>query len=190
MKHFVKFLLILSLFTNLNLAKIYSQNTYKDIVKAEKLFDKGNYKKALRKVDDAIKHKNCTCGSCGFEINYKTNLMRYKIYLKLLNYKQARNSLDSIYFSSEKIDSLKVAAYKIEFGEEKLKGIINSSIKNSKIECENEICFAIIPYDNNLFLKFKLSINLIDKYFYSSKKFQDNQIWNYYFLNTFGYKQL
>ena len=190
MKRYIKIILILYLFTNLNLLKLYSQNSYEDIQKAEKLFNQGNYKKALRKINDAIKHKNCTCGNCEYEINYQTNIMRYKIYSKLLDYDQARNSLDSIYYSTEQIDSLKIATYKSELGEDKLKKIIDSSIKNSKIECENEICFAFIPYENNSFLKFKLSFDLISKYLYSTEKPENSQIWNEYFLNSVGYKQL
>ncbi len=190
MNRLIKIILTLFLFTNLNLVKLYSQNSYNDLVKAEKLFEKGNYKKALLKIGDAIKHKNCTCGNCEWEINYQTNLMRYKIYSKLSNYEQARNALDSIYYSTELIDSLKIATYKAELGGEKLKSIIDSSIIKSKIECENEICFALIPYNNNSYLKFKLSLELINKYLSSYQKPQDSKIWNEYFLNSLGYKQL
>ena len=190
MKRLIKVILILFLFTNLNLVKLYSQNSYNDLVKAEKLLEKGNHKKALRKLDDAIKHKNCTCGNCEYEINYQTNLMRYKIYSKLSKYEQARNALDSIYYSTEQIDSLKIVTYKLQLGEKKLKRIIDSSIKNSKIECENEICFALIPYEKNSYLKFKLNFDLISKYLYSSEKPKNSQIWNEYFLNSVGYKQL
>ena len=189
MKLLIKIILILFLFTNLNLVKLYSQNSYNDIVKAEKLLEKGNYKKALRKIDNAIKNKNCTCGNCEWEINYQTNIIRYKIYSKLLDYEQARNALDSIYYSTEQIDSLKIVTYKSQLGEEKLKNIIDSSINKSKIECKNEICFALIPYENNSYLKFKLNFDLISKYLYSSEKPKDNEIWNDYFLNSVGYKQ-
>lgn len=190
MKRLIKIILILFLFTNLNVVKLYSQNSYNDIVKAEKLLEKGNYKKALRKIDNAIKHKNCTCGNCEWEINYKTNTIRFKIYSKLSDYEQARNALDSIYYSTEQIDSLKIITYKLQLGKEKLKNIIDSSINKSKIECENEICFALIPYENDSYLKFKLNLDLISKYLYSSKKPKDSQIWNDYFLNSLGYKQL
>lgn len=190
MKRFIKIILILFLFTNLNLVKLYSQNSYNDIVKAEKLLEKGDYKKALRKINNAIKNKNCTCGNCEWEINYQTNIIRYKIYLKLSDYEQARNALDSIYYSTELIDSLKIVTYKSQLGEEKLKNIIDSSINNSKIECENEICFAFIPYGTDSYLKFKLNFYLISEYLYSSEKPTDIQIWNDYFLNSVGYKQL
>ncbi len=190
MKRLIKIILILFLFTNLNLVKLYSQNSNNDIVKAEKLLEKGNYKKALQKIDNAIKHKNCTCGNCEWEINYQTNIIRFKIYSKLSDYEQARNALDSIYYSTEQIDSLKIITYKVQLGKEKLKNIIDSSINKSKIECENEICFALIPFENDSYLKFKLNIDLISKYLYSSEKPKDSQIWNDYFLNSLGYKQL
>jgi len=190
MKRLIKIILILFFFTNLNVVKLYSQNSYNDIVKAEKLLEKGNYKKALRKINNAIKHKNCTCGNCEWEINYKTNIIRFKIYSKLSDYEQARNALDSIYYSTEQIDSLKIITYKFQLGKEKLKNIIDSSINKSKIECENEICFALIPFENDSYLKFKLNLDLISKYLYSSEKPKDSQIWNDYFLNSLGYKQL
>jgi hypothetical protein len=190
MNRLIKIILTLFLFTNLNLVKLYSQNSYNDLVKAEKLFEKGNYKKALLKIGDAIKHKNCTCGNCEWEINYQTNIIRFKIYSKLSDYEQARNALDSIYYSTEQIDSLKIITYKVQLGKEKLKNIIDSSINKSKIECENEICFALIPFENDSYLKFKLNIDLISKYLYSSEKPKDSQIWNDYFLNSLGYKQL
>jgi hypothetical protein len=190
MKRLIKIILILFFFTNLNVVKLYSQNSYNDIVKVEKLLEKGNYKKALRKINNAIKHKNCTCGNCEWEINYKTNIIRFKIYSKLSDYEQARNALDSIYYSTEQIDSLKIITYKFQLGKEKLKNIIDSSINKSKIECENEICFALIPYENDSYLKFKLNLDLISKYLYSSEKPKDSQIWNDYFLNSLGYKQL
>jgi len=190
MKRLIKIILILFVFTNLNVVKLYSQNSYNDIVKAEKLLEKGNYKKALLKIDSAIKHKNCTCGNCEWEINYQTNIIRFKIYSKLSDYEQARNALDSIYYSTEQIDSLKIITYKVQFGKEKLKKIIDSSINKSKIECVNEICFALIPYENDSYLKFKLNLELISKYLYSSEKPKDSQIWNDYFLNSLGYKQL
>lgn len=186
----MKIIIILFLFTNLNLVKLYSQKSYKHIVKAEKLFEKGNYKKALQKIDDAIKHKDCICGNCEYQINYQTNLLRYKIYSKLSNYEQARNALDAIYFSTEQIDSLKIVTYKDQLGKEKLKQIIDASINKTIIECENEICFALIPYENNLYLKFKLNLDVVYEYLYSFEKAKDKQVWNDYFLNSLGYKQL
>lgn len=190
MKQIIKNILILFFFTNLSLVKLYSQNSYNDIVKAEKLLEKGKYKKALQKIDNAIKHKKCSCGNCEWEINYQTNLIRFKIYSKLLNYEQAQNALDSIFYSTEQIDSLKIITYKFQLGEKRLKDIIDLSINKSRIECENEICYALIPYENDSYLKFKLNFDLINKYLYSSEKPKDSQIWNDYFLNSLGYKQL
>ena len=88
-------------------------------------------------------------------------MLRYKIYISTKDHQMAIQSLDSIYFSSLQIDSLKVLIYQKELGKDFLSKHIDSSLIRSSIDCGLYDCFAEIPIteiDQKMRLKIHTSI--------------------------------
>jgi hypothetical protein len=130
----------------LSLQSIYAQNPFKQLEKSEKLYKKGQYNKALKKIVRAENSDYCSCGNCVIELNWQANLLRYKIYNKLGKHSESRQALDSIYFISNKTDSLKFITYQMEYGKGFISENIDLSLSKIKISYgKKKECYIDIP---------------------------------------------
>ena len=147
-----------------------AQNSFKILDKAEALQKRGLYEQALQKIDKAEKTKYCTCGDCVFQVNKRSNLLRFEILSALNKYQQARNSLDSIFSPSTKYDSLKILTYQAELGKENLSKNILLSTEKINVSCKDEICYLEIPFkENRPPIRLKLDLGESVVYLYGNK---------------------
>lgn len=152
MKIFILFLAIIQI----NI--IWSQNGFTMIRKAEKQFEKGNLKKALKLLDKADSMDYGFCGNARYEADEAIAFNRLKIYDATGDYIKAANELNSInYYYRGNVDSLKIIYF--------IKGFDKQIIKR-----EIDSCIATI---NNLdsidfFSGLDLNVNFSEKPFHIS----------------------
>lgn len=169
----------------------YGQNSFKLLDKAEISFTKGKNEKAMKQIMKAETADYCTCGNCAMEVNRKANLLRYKIYKQLGEHNLSRQSLDSIYTSNTKTDSLKVLSYQIEYGKEYLSNKIDSALINSKIICNEVDCYAEIPLREDG-REIRLKIGFMDSFHYQIIEDEAERIekWRKQFKESEIYKMI
>ncbi len=142
-KYFECFIIIMLC---LSVQSLYAQSSFRLLKKSENLFNKGKYDKALKKIVRAENADYCSCGNCDIELNWQANLLRYKIYNKLGKHSESRQALDSIYFISNKTDSLKFITYQIEYGKAFISENIDLSLSKIKIIYnKKKECYIDIP---------------------------------------------
>lgn len=170
---------------------VYSQDPFKILDKAERVSNKGNYEKALKKIDRAERIVYCTCGLCGIELNRRANLLRYVIYNNLGEYQLSRQFLDSIDFGNEQIDSLKVLSYQNEYGKEFLSSKIDSSLLHINMECDKYSCYYVnIPLTrSDVKIRFKIGLMESSHYLIKNKEERVDE-WRKQFLKSAIYKMI
>lgn len=187
----IKYKLIFFLLFSLSL-QCFAQKGFKVIYKAEKRFEKGQNKKALKLLTKAEKMDYGFCGNAWLEANRAINLLKARISIDQKEYQQARNCLDSIdwEFNGDNFDSIKIRTYQMEYGKDSLSSMIDSALLNTWIECYDEANgFAIIPLTNGKTIKFKVNLMTIDlDWFYMDDKKKKAEIWVTKFNDSENYK--
>ncbi len=158
MKH-AKSIIIFLVFLCLTL-QVYSQEGFEVISIAERKYKNGQYNGALKLLSKAEKMDYGFCGNAWMEANEAINFLRYKIYMHKKEYQMAINSLDSLGYSSDYNDSIKIRIYQMEYGKDSLSSIIDSSLVNTTIECGKYHCYAIIPLTNGNVIRMRTRFSL------------------------------
>lgn len=138
----------------------YAQKPFKVIHKAERKFENGQNKRALKLLSKAEKMNLGFCGTWDNR-DKAINLLRAKIYVDQKEYQLARNSIDSIAFWSmiDNLDSIIIRTYQMEYGKDSLSNMVDSSLINTKVVCRDYDCYALIPLTNGKEIKMKISIS-------------------------------
>ncbi len=168
--------------------QIFAQRGYKVIYKAERKYEKGHYKKALKLLSKA---ENMNYGFCGtwMEADRAINLLRAKIYINKKEYQLASNSLDSIGrgHAGDNLDSIRIRIYQMEYGKDSLSRMIDSALVNTRVECVEENCFAMIPLMNGKAIKMKGNLFNSELIFMNDVK-KKTEIWVKAFKESEHYK--
>jgi hypothetical protein len=158
MKKSISILIFLLLFIGFS-QNVFAQRGYKVIKKAENKIKSKDYFKAIKLLNKAEKMDYGFCGNARLVADFEIDSLRFTAYHEQKKFELARTSLDSLFSFGvrEDLDSLKVLTYQKEYGEKFLKDIIERSIPNSYIECNDYDCFGYIPLaGNKKILKFKI----------------------------------
>lgn len=139
----------------------YAQKPFKVIHKAERKFENGQNKRALKLLSKAEKMNFGICGNAGVNADRAINLLRAKIYIDQKEYQLARNSIDSIglWAMVDNLDSIIIRTYQMEYGKDSLSNMVDSSLINTKVVCTGYKCYAIIPLTNGKEITMKISIS-------------------------------
>jgi len=167
-----------------------SQSGFRVIEKAEKIYKQGDFNKSLKLLKRAEKMDYGFCGNAHIEAEIEIHTLRSEIYLKTKNYKLARASLDSIISFGERrdIDSIKVRTYQDELGADYLKNVIDDSLNDSFVDCNNNDCYGIIPLMNKeTSLKFKIYGDYL-VYMFEKDLNKRNNMWVQKFFKSNSYK--
>jgi hypothetical protein len=184
----LKYVLIFLVFFNLIL-QTFAQKGFKVIHKAEQKYEDGQNKRALELLSKAEKMNYGFCGNARMGAKRAINLLRTKIYINKKEYQLARNSLDSIgwEYKGDNLDSIKIRTYQMEYGKDSLSNMIDSSLVNTKVECEEYDCFAIIALKNGKEIKMKVNPIDFDLIYISDEK-KKAEIWVNWFKESENYK--
>ena len=167
------------LFLILITQNISAQKAYKVIEKAEHKIVEKNYEKALKLLNKAENMDYGFCGNAKLTADYEIDSLRFVAYFKLNKFELARKSLDSLFSfgKREDLDSLKVLTYQKEYGDEFIRNIIDKSIPNSYVECNDYDCFGYIPLaGNEKHLKFKIYGDYLN-YMFIEDRTERNNLW-------------
>lgn len=154
------FKIILTLFTFLSFFQYaHAQDGFKVIRKAQRKYDIGLNKKALKLLEKADNMDYGFCGNAWMDANREINTLRATIYIDQKQYQLARNSLDSIFweYPNDNFDSIRIRTYQFEFGKDSLAQLFDSSLDDVKIECSEFACFFDFPLRNGQTMRLKLS---------------------------------
>ncbi len=168
----------------------FSKTPFTYIAKAEKLYEKGKYDKALSKLEHADTMHYFICGLYQGLRNQEIALLQYSVYMKLEKYDLARQSLDSLWrLETQVFDSLKVLAYQKEYGDLFLSQKIDSAIKNATIDSSMNntefISYVNLTVDSSVVLRFKA-----EKDMFRSKDEFGRNLWKTSFMNSSAYQLL
>jgi hypothetical protein len=156
----IKTVSLVFIFTIIYATTVFTQSGFKTIQKADIKYEKGKYYKSLNLLNKADTMNYGFCGNAWMDANSAINILRYHIYTDLENYQMARNSLDSITWirQGSRIDSLKIRSYQLQYGAKTISELIDTTLNNVTIICQNNSCYAQIPifYDSTL-IKLKFS---------------------------------
>ena len=142
---------------------VHAQRGFHVIRKAERKYEAGKRKAALRLLNRAEKLDYGFCGNSWIEANRSIWLLRSRVYLESGKYLKARNSLDSISweYKGDNLDSIRIRIYQLEFGKMKVSQGIDFAIKKARLECKELECYVIMPM-KGLDYDFRFKMNSMD----------------------------
>lgn len=186
----MKPILLLICFTQALFLHAFSQNGFELINKAENRYAHGHTKSALRLLDKAEKVDYGFCGNAWSDAKRDINLLRAEIYIQQQEYQLARNSLDAIShgFLIDNFDSIRIRTYQMDYGKDSLSSMIDTSLINTKVECEGYDCFALIPLTNGTAVKLKLEPTY--ELIMTDDAIKKAEIWVSWFKKSENYKLL
>ena len=185
----IKSIFFLLVFFSLTLPS-FAQKGYKVIRKAEKKHQYGQNDRALKLLSKAENMNYGFFGNAWLEANRAINLLRAKIYIDKKEYQLARNYLDSISseFVGDNLDSIRIRTFQLEYGKDSLSSMIDSSLLNTKEECEaSYFCYIIIPLTNGKTIR--MTSNSFDpNIMIESDERKKIEIWLAWFKGSENYK--
>ncbi len=180
-----KFICILIVFAIFQTA--FGQRGFKVINKAATKIDAKDYRKAIKLLDKAAKMDYGFCGTAYVEAVYNIYLLKFKAYYGLKKYHLARRNLDSITVFGEGchyLDSLKLLTYQTEYGAEYLKNVIDASISDAYVTCNDDYCFGNIPIiASDKVLRFRIYEDYMD-YVFTENQTERNELWKNQFKHS------
>ncbi len=157
MRHTIS-IIVFFVFFSLTL-QVFSQEGFDVIRLAERKYEKGQLNGALKLLSKAEKMDYGFCGNAWFEADNAINSLRYKIYMDKKDYEMARNSLYYL-FPSNRVDSIIIRTYQMEYGKDSLSNMIDSSLVNTRIECGKYHCYAIVSLTNGNVIRMRTRFSL------------------------------
>jgi len=168
----------------------FAQKGFKVIDKAERKFEKGKNRRALKLLSKAEKMNYGFCGNAWIEAEIAIDLLRAKIYMDQKKYQLARNSLDSISwgFGGDCYDSIRIRSYQLEYGKDSLNSMIDTSLANATMHCNEYDCFVSIPLTNGNTIKLKEIPISFNNVINSEVEKQNLKKWIIHFKESENYK--
>lgn len=167
---------------------LFAQKGFKVIRKAERKYMNGQYKRSLELLSKADKMSYGFCGNAWLESERDINLLRSKIYIARGEYQLARNSLDSLNwkYKDDNFNLVRIRTYQSEYGKDSLCNMIDASLENIYIECDEYDCYAIISLTNGKWMKLNATVCNLDFATMDDKK--KAEAWVRWFKESENYK--
>lgn len=179
--------LSLCLITNL----VHAQSGFHVIKKAERKYEAGKEKAALRLLNRAEKLDYGFCGNSWIGANRSICLLKARIYMDSDKYLEARNSLNSILWEHEddNLDSIRIRTYQLQFGKMKVSEGMDLALKNAYLESDESDCYVIMPM-NGLACDFRFKMNPMNSLFViaGKDKYEELKSWIEEFHSSGNYK--
>ncbi len=167
----------------------HAQTGYEVIDKAEKLYERGRYTKALVLLKRAENMNYGFCGNAWMSAHRSIGLLRSSIYIEQGKYQRARNTLDSLLslYPDDNGDSIRIVSYQLEYGKDTLSKYIDEGLENVRFHDVDFLLFVEIPLSNGIIIRLKPQILEVSR-LYTKNRNEQIPYWREEFKKSSNYK--